>query len=56
MKCFAFFDGEWKQVKSVYTFHDHIGFVKLHSLRVFSNNEWKVVETGSLNHDLELAL
>lgn len=52
MNAFAFIDGEWKQARSVYCFHEGIGFVKLHSIKVFSNGEWRVVEEQPVNREL----
>lgn len=51
MTVHAFADNKWNNVKNVFCFHAGIGFVKLYSLKVFSDGEWKIMEV-SHNRDL----
>lgn len=43
-KVFVFFDGEWRRVQSISTYHDGIGFVKLNAVKVFDGTDWLIVE------------
>jgi len=44
MSAHVFMDGKWRTTSAVYCFHEGIGFVKLHSIKVFSDGQWRVVE------------
>ncbi len=51
MNAHAFVDNQWKTIKSAYSFHEGIGFVKLYSIRAHDGVAWKVIEL-----DKELSL
>ena len=51
MNALAFIDGDWQVIKSAYSFHEGIGFVKLYSIRAHNGSGWTVVEL-----DKELSL
>lgn len=50
MNAFAFVDGDWKTIKSAYSFHEGIGFVKLYSIKAHNGVDWKVIELGDARH------
>lgn len=43
-KTFAFVDNSWVPVKSIYAYHDKIGFVRLNEIKVHSGTSWVTVE------------
>jgi hypothetical protein len=52
MNAFAFDGDSWQKIKSAYMFHEGIGFVKLVSIRAFTNGEWHVVQVGVESKEL----